>query len=434
MSKISAIKTESREERYNYRSYGIQGWGKDNDYPQRVGEIVESSITGKSCVEIYAKFIAGRGFAEESLYTTVVNEEGTTVDDILRSISKDYALLGGFALHFNYNALGEIVSISHIPMEWVRFETLDDNFEWSKVAIHPDWGHRADHLHRFLKSDIEFFYKFDPRPVVIADEVVASGGWENYKGQVYVYSNNGANTYPTPIFKPAIINMSIEQGLSNIAYRNTRHNYLPAGIFIDVDNSANSEEQAVEKMKQIEAFQGDDEVGNILYMNVANGDEKPQFIPLKTNNYDKDYANTETATPLNIGRAFSQPPILRAEDVGNNFGADAMENAYNFYNSITESERLVISDVFKRIFSLWHDQTINPEGNYDILPKEYQITRSLAEKLGDNIDKVLEILGNTTLSEQTKDVLLSKLYGLEDADISDLLTAYRILPSNNGDL
>lgn len=434
MSKISAIKTESREERYNYRSYGIQGWGKDNDYPQRVGEIVESSITGKSCVEIYAKFIAGRGFAEESLYTTVVNEEGATVDDILRSISKDYALLGGFAIHFNYNALGEIVSISHIPMEWVRFETLDDNFEWRKVAIHPDWGRRADHLHRFLKSDIEFFYKFDPRREVIADEVVTSGGWENYKGQVYVYSNNGTNTYPTPIFKPAIINMSIEQGLSNIAYRNTRHNYLPAGIFIDVDNSANSEEQAIEKMKQIEAFQGDDEVGNILYMNVANGDEKPQFIPLKANNYDKDYANTETATPLNIGRAFSQPPILRAEDVGNNFGADAMENAYNFYNSITESERLVISDVFKRIFSLWHDQTINPEGNYDILPKEYQITRSLAEKLGDNIDKVLEILGNSTLSEQTKAVLLAKLYGLEDADISDLLTAYRVLPSNNGDL
>lgn len=434
MSRISTIKTESREERFNYRSYGIQGWGKNNDYPQRVADIVDTSVTGKSCVEIRSKFISGRGFAEESFYSAVVNETGATVDDILREISKDYALYDGFALHVNYNALGEIVSVTHVPMEWVRYEMLDDNFEFKKVGIHPDWGKRATHLKRFLIDDIEFFYKFDSNPAQIAKEVELSKGWENYKGQILVYSNNGRDTYPTPIYKPALINMSIEQGLSNIAYRNTRHNYLPAGILVDIDNSANSEEQAREKIRLIESFQGDEEAGNILYMNVSNGDEKPEFIPLKANNYDKDYANTESNTPQIIGRAFSQPPILRAEDVGSNFGADAMKNAYDFYNSITETERMVVSSVFRTIFSLWHDPAINPDGNYDILPKEYQVSRTLAEKLGANIDKALAILADATLADTTKEVLLSKLYGLEDADISDLLQAYRVQPTNGANV
>lgn len=74
--RIARLKTESREERYNHRLYGIQGWGERNDFPQRVAEIVEGSVTGNACVETYGKFISGRGFAEESFYTTTINETG----------------------------------------------------------------------------------------------------------------------------------------------------------------------------------------------------------------------------------------------------------------------------------------------------------------------------------------------------------------------
>lgn len=430
--RIARLKTESREERYNHRLYGIQGWGERNDFPQRVAEIVEGSVTGNACVETYGKFISGRGFAEESFYTTTINETGATIDDLLREVAKDKAMFGGFAIHVNYNALGEVVSASHVPFEWVRFEALNDQHEWNRVALHPDWGGRCRNLFSFNKDDVEFYNRFNPEPSVIADEVELAGGWENYKGQILIVSNNGPKTYPTPIFKAALVDMNIEQGLSVITLRNTRSNFLPAGMLIDKDNAANSEEQFEEKRRELAAFQGDENAALMMYMNASDGDQVPEFVPFKANNYDKDFENAESKTPQIIGRAFTQPPILRAEDVGSNFGADAMRNAYDFYNSITETERQEVSGAFQLIFSHWHDSNINPEGNYEILPKEYQVTRSLAEKLGANVDKVLDILNNTTMSENVKNVLLSKIYGIEDADINDLLAAYAgvVTPQN----
>lgn len=428
-SQLETFKTESREQRYNFRSYNINGWGANNDYPQRVCEVVESSVTGRACVETYAKFIAGRGFAEESFYSAIINDRGDNVDTLLRQCAKDFAMFGGFAIHVNYNALGEVVSATHVPIEWLRSELLDDSFDYRRVALHPDWGHRAEHLRRFVKSDIDFFNLFDPSIDTIAQEVEFAEGWENYNGQIFVYSNNGPKAYPTPIYKAALVDMYVEQGLSNITLRNTRSNFLPAGFFIDKDHGAVDEHQAELKKREFAAFQTDENACKIFYTNVLNGEDAPEFKPIKTNNYDKDFENAEAKTPQNIGRAFTQPPILRAEDVGNNFGADAMGNAYDFYNSITETERQEIATAFERIFSLWHDKTINPEGNYEILPKEYQVTRSLAEKLGENTESVIAILDDTSKTDEVKAVLLNKLYGIEDADINDLLAAYGSQPT-----
>ena len=76
---------------------------------------------------------------------------------------------------------------------------------------------------------------------------------------------------------------------------------------------------------------------------------------------------------------------LRAEDVGANFGADLMRNAYDFYNSITETERDILSSIFKRVFKIWHDHTVNPEQEYEILAKVYRVNSTLAERLGANL-------------------------------------------------
>ena len=149
-------------------------------------------------------------------------------------------------------------------------------------------------------------------------------------------------------------------------------------------------------------------------------------MPFVGKNFDKDFEQAEKKTPQIIGRAFSQPPILRAEDVGANFGADLMRNAYDYYNSITESERQIVSRVFKSIFDLWNDPTINIEKDYDIVPKFYRVNATLAERLGANVEKVLEILGNASMNERAKSVILSTVYGIEEDEIDKLLEGMRI--------
>jgi hypothetical protein len=57
------------------------------------------------------------------------------------------------------------------------------------------------------------------------------------------------------------------------------------------------------------------------------------------------------------------PPILRGEDVGAGFASELLTNAYNFMNSIVDSERRAISAVFSEIFQ--------EKGDYTILPSIY---------------------------------------------------------------
>lgn len=421
--KLSRLKTDRQLDTFNNRGLKIQTYGEKNDQPQRIAEVVEASATASSCVNIYAKFIAGRGFADAAFYKRVVNSCGMDVDALLRTVADDFARFGGFAIHVNYNGLGEITTASHVPFEWLRFEELDENFRFDRLAMHPDWGRRFTKLRPFRNKDIEYFHFFDPRPETIEREVQEAGGWNGYRGQILYYSNRGDKTYPLPIFAAALTDMSTEEGLSNIRLRNARNNFLPAGMIIDYDNTANSEDQERETKAELQAYQGDTVAGKFMYTNVKNGETPPEFKPFKSSNYDKDFEQAEKNVPDIIGRAFMQPPILRAEDVGANFGADLMTNAYDFYNSITEDERTVVSRQFRRIFEHWHDRTINAAGNYEIMPKEYRVNATLAERLGDNIDKVLEIIFDETKGEPVKRAVLSTVFGLEEELINELLEA-----------
>lgn len=419
--KASTLNTEQRIESVNNQNYGIQTYGTQNDYPQRLAEIVSASATGNKCVKIYKKFIVGRGFACPAFNNCLINSKGHTVSALLQSVAEDLAQYGGFAIHINYNALYEIVSVCHIPFEWLRFENLDDNFKFDKLKMHPDWGKRYSRLRKFDAKDIETFGFFNPDPEQIQREVDAAGGWYGYKGQILYYSSNGDKVYPTPIYEAVVTDMSVEEGLSNIAYRNARHNFLPAGMLLDYDNSCNSEEQEEEVKAELEKFQGDTAAGQIMYIQVENQEKAPEFVPFQGKNYDKEFSNAEEKTPQRIGGAFLQPPILRAEDVGASFGAELMQNAYNFYNTITEDERNVISEQFKKIFDLWHNKAVTAECDYYILPKVYEVNMTLSERLGSNIDKVLEIVLDTTIDHSSKASILRVVYGISEEEIHELL-------------
>lgn len=417
--KASALVTEKRVESANWRGMGIQSYGKNNDYPQRVQEIIAASVTGASCLDTYAKFIIGRGFSQPDFYDAYINERDTA-DDLLQKVGSDYAMFRGFALHVNYNANYKIRSVSHIPFEWLRLEQVKDGEPNDRVALHKDWGKRHTALRAFRQQDIEWFDLYSPNPEDIRRQVEQAGGWDKWKGQILYFSDFGSKCYPVPVFDSALTDMSTEEGLANVAMRNARNNFLPAGIFIDHNNPANGEEQETETKEELRAFQGDTNAGKMLYLNLQQGEIPPDFVSFDAKNTDKDFVNTNKEIPDRIGRAFCQPPILRCQDVGANFGADLMRNAYDFYNSQTETERMTLERVFAEVFSHFAEN-VNPEMDYRILPKMYRVNASLAERLGDNTDKVLEVItGDRT--EKQKRAILSLIYGIEEADIDELIT------------
>ena len=62
-----------------------------------------------------------------------------------------------------------------------------------------------------------------------------------------------------------------------------------------------------------------------------------------------------------------------------------------------------------------------------ILPKQYDVTGSLAERLGDTATaSVLEILADTSKGEGYKRAVLGTIYGLPDTDIETLIASTRV--------
>lgn len=425
--KAKNLKTSIRFEPINDNGLGIQRYGEQNDYPQKISEILDASGTGSKCVEVYAKFVSGKGFSNQNLWGRIVNNKRQTSDYIQNEVAKDYSEFGGIAIHVNYNANYQITELQIIPLEHVRFGKLDENGNFSKVAIHRDWGKRFTKLRKWKKDDIDFIDLFNPDPEKIQEQVDAAGGWQNYKGQVYYFSNRGDKCYPKPIYDSVLTDMSSEEGVANVTHRNVRNNFLSAGMLVDVveDNDSipeNLEEgrrpqdQQTETEKALLDFQGDEEACKIMYVAVEDKEKAPVFTSFKGNNYDKEFTVTLSSSQANIGKRFSQPPILRAEDVGANFGADLMKNAYDFYNSVTQNERLVLERIFKELFHYWHEPI---EGDFSILPLTYESDTTLADRIGkDNLSQIVSILNNNNLSEQQKKNYCKILFGLSDQEVN----------------
>ena len=423
--KASILKRDKRFDLRNDRGLGVQSYGEYNDYPQQLIEIVNASGTGKSCVNTYAKFISGKGFEDKDFYKKIVNRFGHTNDYICDQISKDFAAFGGFAIHVNYNANYKICEIQHIPFEQARFKALDpDSGFFDKIALHNDWGKRFLNLRKWKKDDIQFIDFFNSDPDEIKLQIDAAGGWANYKGQILYYSNEGERVYPLPVFDAVLTDMNTEEGISNVSNRNARNNFLSAGMLINYLNTNKSAaEEKTEDEGQLEStikgFQGDEKAGKIMYVELEDGDTKPEFVSFKGTNYDKEFNVTLASSQANIGKAFNQPPILRAENVGANFGADLMKNAYDYYNSVTENERLVIERAFTTIFKNWFELTDN---NYSIIPLSYDVEMSLADRLGEKqLTEFMKLLNDSAITPDLKRSIAKTLFGLSEDEANSLI-------------
>jgi hypothetical protein len=378
---VTNIKKEPRRiEVVDVLQLGIQSFGADNIYPQRIREIASASGTASSCIDILSRFVEGQGFKDVTFYQAQVNLRGTTNDALLSSVCKDIANLKGFALHANYNLLAEITEVQFIPFENCRLGAEDDNGFVSKIAIHGDWQRikRRTQLKGINKQTVDYIDVFNPIKAVVQSQILAAGGIEQYKGQVLWVSFDGEGVYPKPVYDPVITDISSEAGLANVNYRNIRFNFLPAGMLVRKKASDSTDQQPTESGREQEddftasfkQFQGDENACKIIDVEIEFEEEAPTFVPFAGKDMGKEFAGVRTDLVANIGNAFKQPAILRGEAVSTGLTTDAMKDAYNFYNSITSVERRHVERIFKQIFERFHSP-VCPSKDYSILPLKY---------------------------------------------------------------
>lgn len=377
-------KKSSRRLDANY-SYAldIQTYGDDNLYPQTLRDIISASSTGSECSDRFADFIEGNGFNNELFSGYVVNRKGQTADDIHALVCKDVSLYNGMALHVNYNVYGEIVEVHHIPFENCRLLEEDDNGYVAKIAVHPDWTGkktRKGKAIRVTKENIDYIDVFNPVKEVVLAQIESAGGIEYYKGQVLWVSMAGNNIYPIGKGDRVVTEMSTDEGLANVKYRNVRNNFLPSGMVITKKGTHTTFDEngkEVEDASGNDSFsdmlvqlQGDTNSNKLLDVTLESDEEKPEFVPIVTQNYDKEFTVTDASVVERIYSSYGQEPwyCIRIGKVG--FSGDILEDAFEYYNSIVSKQQRLIERTFERLFRYWYE-VANPSNDYSVQPLKY---------------------------------------------------------------
>lgn len=363
MNVKTAKKPQKRIDISYVSRFKMQAYGNDNLYPQNLRAITQSSGTAELCLARYTKFIEGYGFADENFSKLVANHRGETADDVLHNVAADLARFGGFAVHVNYNVLGEITTMAHVPYENCRLEEPDDAGHVAHIIVHPDWTGKSTRMGKVVRvseENIDRICVFDPRPEVVLSQMELAGGISQYKGQILWFSMAGSSTYPTPIYDAVVTEISTDEGLGNVKYRNVRNNFLVSCMLVTkkgiprIDTETGEEEEReMISADDLKVFQGDENTGKILLVEVENDEDKPEIMAFPTKNYDKDFSTTDASTIERIYAQFHQELFyaIRMGKLG--FSGDVMRDAYEYYAGEVTTEQRAIQRAFARIMKAW---------------------------------------------------------------------------------
>lgn len=370
-------KPETRVDVKYLSSLGIKTYGDNNLYPQTVRDIIESSPTGRTCVERRSTYIEGNGLFSQALSDAACDARGTTVDDVHHLCAEDIAYYDGFALHVNYNILGQIVSVAHVPFENCRLEEEDDDGVISHVVVHPDWRGKKTRGGKAVKvglETIEVFPVFNPSPDVVQLQIQAAGGIEFYKGQILYSTKAGRLAYPLPLVDIVLTDMSTDEGLSNVNNRNVRNNFLTAGMLITkrgqgsspVDGEVDGGSSDDGFTEEFEKLQGDTNSLKIMQVEIETDEDKPEFVPFKTNNYDKEFTATTASVIDNIYAAFNQEMFGRLRKGSIGFSGELAADVKREYCEQVSKQQRMLSRAYRAIFSHWEQGAIPYTGVGDV--------------------------------------------------------------------
>jgi len=401
---------------------GIKTYGEDNGYPQRMQNLYNASGSAKMCANLAASYVVGKGFEDKYFYKAIINEKGLTPDKLIRILAPDKKKLRGIAVHINYNASYQKTEVNFVPFENCRIG--DGDFK-GKIGLKKDW-YTTKRFGSKKADDIDFIDRYNPDPLVIEAQVQASGGWENYKGQVLFHSDD-YGTYPLATIDPVLNDVQAEIESSNTRKNNLKNNFQLKTIWVEKGQVQDEDEQQ-ETVEGIRKFVGSD--GNqvsVVFSKDPDGKDVPDLKSISSGVNDKLFQYTDQAARLAIYTAFGQPAILHSDYQGTNgYNEGQLPQSMAYYNAYTEPDRIFFEELFTELFENWHEN-INPSKSYRIIPLDTvtngevstEDDKPLIETIGIGGTQALQaILADPATTPEQKKNTLVIVFGLSQENAS----------------
>ena len=330
----------------------------DNLYPNKVKAIAQRSGATSSAIKTLSSFISGEGFINPTDNEIIINSEGQTLWDLCRFISDSKSLNDGFALHFNFNLVGQIAEINFINFDTIRKSCNKDTLIYNK-----DWSERY-----YTKNKEIEYESYNPKKV--QEQILEHK--TGYKGQIYYCVPNNGNIYPLCRFDSVIDDAQFEAEAKLYSLSSIQNDYSLSGI-ISYPKNIESTEGKENVQDELRGDKGSANAGGLRVIPAPMVDGLNNwkwFTPISRNNIDSIHKNQKQEAKDNIYAAFRQPPILNGVSQTGMFNDASFADAFHYYNAQTETERREVESDINKILrnSIWNNV------NVEIKPKKY-VTR-----------------------------------------------------------
>ena len=340
---------------------GIFHYGLDNNYPRKIIQLSERSSSLVTAKQKQAQFIQGLGFSGANAKdvvngkAVVINQSGETLYDLLKFCATEKTNIN-IAIHVNYNQLGEAVEFNMIQYDFVRRKVPIKEEKYDRYVIADIWHLEGQYINQYYSRIQEFnnwvedkrnglsftaleCFAYNPDPVVVREQIELSGGIENYSGQLF-YMNKSRDIYQKAIFDSIADKFQFLAEADLASLSNIQNGYSVSGVFKYPSSINDSRELAGLKQKS-NNMKGAINTGRILFVPVLSQENVPQnmFEPTQMLNMDGLYEKQRLSAENGIQELYSIPNSLIGKDSEGNFATQKMQEAFEFYNSITEPLR-----------------------------------------------------------------------------------------------
>ena len=288
-------------------------YGGDNRFPNYLWDLYLRSAVLQSIINGTADYAGGKGIILSDKLSNLkeeANQEGETIEDIVKKIIGDYLIFGGFALQIIPNKLGEIKEIY-----WLDFRNCRRNKEGDKIYYSDDW---IRHSNDYVTYDI-----FTP---------------ESKKSSVFYFKGHiSRGVYPIPRYNGALNAIETSTEISKF-HLNSILNNFSSNFIINFNNGEPSEDIQEEIEKKIkEKFTSAENAGKPMIAFNNGKDNAVTVERIQDDNFDKKYEALRSSTYKEIFVSFRAVPQLFGYtlDSGTGFNSQEFQEAFLLYNQTT---------------------------------------------------------------------------------------------------
>lgn len=345
----------------------------DNQYPERVLDMVNSSPLQKSILESRKTYILGAGLdkVDENVYTPNMYESWI---DLIEKCVSDYVYLNAFAVQVILNESGNRFSFYHQPVQQVRFANYNDKNFIEKAYLCTDWR------------------KAQKNKNVV--EIPMFGSETPKKGKAYLLyfkpDQVGEYYYGIPEYMSAANYIMADAALSQY-YNNYIHNNFSANLALRFPTEPTEEKKQELYENLRNSFGGAENAGNILLLFGENG-VVPEINSIESVNADLYNSVVDIIKLALVSANRLTSPILAGIATSSGFSSksDEMIAAYTLYKlTVINSERAFILKGFNKMLEMNGNSRVFKFLDFDIR-KEFEgqtESNDVVEDDGNNVDK-----------------------------------------------